>query len=190
MREPWKQLPQEDSRQFASFAAYRDMDPNVRSIRRACEEFHGDQFTENDYRRWTTYSAKYRWKQRARAWDEYKDDVSRETELAAMREMKREQVQRARRLQSVADKSLERELRKFEDDPDYQINPALILQFATQGAAMERTVRGEPATVTTGEEGEQTLKIEWGAPNDGKQGVEDPAASPASGAAGDSSESS
>lgn len=189
MREDWKQLPAEDSRQFAAFQAYRDMDPTVRTIKAACEAFHGDDYTENDYRRWTTYAGKHRWRARVRAWDEYKDEVTREVELEQLRQMKRDQVQSAKRIQQVGHKSIERELAKFEKDKDYQLNPALILQFLTQGASMERQVRGEPATVSSGEDGKNTLKIEWGAPGAKKQGSDDPAPEPASGPVGDHSES-
>ena len=187
MREPWKQLPAEDARQFAAFAAYRDFDPSQRTIRVVCEAFHGDSFTENDYRRWLTYAQKHRWKARTRAWDEHKDDVSREVELEEHRKMRREQVGRARRLQEIADKSIERELAKFEADPEYQINPALILQFATQGASMERQVRGDAApTVKTDEDGQNKLKIEWGAPSAKRtEGSDDPTAGAPSGAMGD-----
>lgn len=190
-REKWKQLPAEDAPQFAAFCAYRDSDPNTRSIRTVCEQYHGEDFTENDYKRWLRYATKHRWKERSRAWDEYKDDVSRETELAAIRQMRRDQVQAAKRIQQVGEKSILRELEKFEKDPEYQLNPALILQFLTQGASMERQVRGEPATVHGDENGEQTLKIEWGAPIAKRSTSEedgDPAPNAASRADGDHSE--
>lgn len=179
-KEQWKQLPEEDSRPFAAFAFYRDMDPSIRTIRAACELFHGDEFDENDYRRWTGYSAKYRWKKRARAWDEFRDEQAREAEIEALREMREEQAQRSRRLQRIADKSIERELAKFEADPEYQLNPALILQFATQGASMERVVRGEPTEILGKTEPRKHIQIEWGkAPNDGTEGVKEDESNPA-----------
>jgi hypothetical protein len=159
----WQKQPAESAEAFQAFCAFRDLDPSKRIIRHAAEELFGEKYVDRDAVRFGVWSARFGWIRRAEAWDVERDRQKQEATLEEVREMGRRQVLSARQLQTIAEKSVERELDKFESDENYQLNPALILQFATQGASMERIVRGEPSEIIGSKE-VQHVQVTWGAP--------------------------
>jgi hypothetical protein len=161
----WDKQPAESAAAFEAFRAYRDLDPSERSIKRAAEAVFADKIRDRDAIRFGRWSSKFGWVRRAEAWDAERDRQAQEAEIEVIREMRTMQASTARNLQRIADESLERYAREMETDPEKKLNPALILQFATQGAAMERTVRGEPTEILgqTGSD-RQVIQVEWGAP--------------------------
>jgi hypothetical protein len=161
----WQKQPEESAESFQAFCAFRDLDPSKRVIRHAAEELFGEKFIERDAARFGTWSAKFGWIRRSEAWDVERDRQKQEATLEEVREMGRRQVLAARTLQKIADISAERELAKLEAEDGYQLNPALILQFATQGASMERVVRGEPSEILGSVSKEVAhVQVNWGAP--------------------------
>ena len=182
----WAQQHGEDGRMFQAFCAYRDTDPAVRTVRQACKDFHGDDYTKNDLGRWSSYSAKHGWVRRAQAWDNERDEQVREAELETLRAMREEQVGRSRKLQKIGSDSMDREIQKMIDDPKHYLNPALILQFVTQGASMERILRGEPSDIVRNQDADGAIRIKWGE-KDAESDPSDPTDT-ASGSDGDNRE--
>jgi hypothetical protein len=73
--ESWERLPGESSGAYAAFCAYRDFGPE-RNIRRAVEAAETEAAKrEKRYRMWRSWSAAYRWQERAADYDRYTEKL-------------------------------------------------------------------------------------------------------------------
>lgn len=66
----WAQLPKETAHAFALFQAYRDLPPEQRSARAAALK------VGNSIKSAEIWCAKFKWVERAKAYDEYKDNLA------------------------------------------------------------------------------------------------------------------
>jgi hypothetical protein len=99
-RLPWERQYNESRQAFQAFATYRDQGP-TRSLSRVSQELHKDRVLLG---RW---SRKWRWVERAQAWDDEQDRVHRESMAEAIREMNREHALVGRAMVVKASKAIE-----------------------------------------------------------------------------------
>lgn len=162
--DPWERQPAESPQAFAAFSAYRDMPPTTRSISKAIKAEYGANPGRSRHNRWKDWSAQHKWVERAAAWDARVDQVSRETDLEVVREMRKRHAQFAREVQEVGYEALKRLARKVKAGKK-ELSPGLVLQFITQPASMERSALGEPTEITKSvDDGPVSVKVVWDGP--------------------------
>uniref|UniRef100_A0A7C2ZYB4 Uncharacterized protein n=2 Tax=Thermorudis TaxID=1649508 RepID=A0A7C2ZYB4_9BACT len=143
---PWERLPGEPAKAYHAFTIYRDLSPKERSLRRVAEVLGYGRSKDKKGRlkvpatieKW---SRRYRWVDRALAWDDEQDRLRREAQREAVEEMLRRHAQEAVALQT---KALQR-LREL--DPS-ELSPGDVLRYFIEAAKLERISRGEPETIT------------------------------------------
>lgn len=139
---PWERQPGEPARAFAAFCLYRDMPAHERSLRAVAERLSskGSGRGRRSTRPLERWSTRWRWVERARAWDDEQDRIAREAQLRAVQEMRERHAREAMALQS---KALER-LRQM--DPA-ELSPRDVLWYFVEAAKLERLARGEPDAI-------------------------------------------
>lgn len=164
-REPWERLPAETPKAYAAFCLYRDSIAVNRSIRKTCQEALKQDYAGTRLRVWERWSSRYHWVSRAEAYDEYKERETRIADLDAYRRMREKHITEATALQAVAQKGLKKLLEGLNTDKR-DMSPGMILQFLTQGAAMERVARGEPGAIVIEDvdNGDLEIKVVWNGP--------------------------
>ena len=146
MPAPWDQLPGESAKAYRAFCAYRDLGPG-RCLDQASRAYHQRQPPPADgastahkprasgtIRRW---AERWNWKARAIAWDQQLEQVKRQEQLTAVREMAERHAREAMMLQNKAVERL-RQLRPEE------LKPRETLAYLIEAAKLERLARGEP----------------------------------------------
>jgi len=88
-RYPWDRLDEESAIQFAAFAHYRDMHPKIRNILTMCQDAR---YARDDCKAW---SPKFRWVERAQAWDDHQDKVRQMARIKTIEELTKRQAQQA-----------------------------------------------------------------------------------------------
>ena len=76
-RYPWERQPEEPGKQYKRFLVYRNMDRKIRSVRAAAEVnklSKRGQFGAWQY--WTQIAHKWHWFDRARAYDQHRDEMA------------------------------------------------------------------------------------------------------------------
>ncbi len=153
---PGDRLPDEPTRAFAAFTKYRDLAPEVRSIKRAFESGPAPRAkggTRASLGQWEKWSAEWAWPIRAQEWDTELDRVRRVAELAAVQEMGRRHAAVAMNAVNVAAKAIERIAKKLDaqkDDDEPFMTPTEVIRFAKEGILLERLSRGEPDMILGG----------------------------------------
>ena len=89
---------------------------------------------------WSRAAARWRWKQRAEAWDEHERQKAREAHAQGVAEMNQRHIQEAMALQA---KGIER--LKSLDLKD--MSAADVIRYLTEASKLERTARGEPESI-------------------------------------------
>lgn len=107
----WKKLPEETPRAYQAFCVYRDMGPG-RSIRAAAEELG---VTERMLYFW---SSKFRWVNRAAAYDAWLDDYAQEVRLGHVQRMAARHAQTVERLIRALMLPADALVRRMEKNPD------------------------------------------------------------------------
>jgi hypothetical protein len=139
---PWERQPGESVRCYQLFAIYRDLPPRQRSVRRV-EEIARAQAGKSARPSggpsgWIKRIAvRYRWLERALAWDEEIERRKREAALREAEEAGRRHIQYAHLLQS---KAAERILAMRPDE----LSASEALRYLIEGVRIERQLlRGE-----------------------------------------------
>ena len=109
MINPWDQQPNESSKAFERFALYRDMGAG-RSLRKLAKDLDLNPSTLAEI------STKHTWQERVMAFDAYIDKASQHNQVVQVKATKRRQIALALRAQKVAEKSLKKLLRDFDDE--------------------------------------------------------------------------
>jgi hypothetical protein len=135
---PWEQQPGESPRAFGAFGAYRGLGPR-RSLRAAAAAFYGQPSAAKE-RQVDKWSRKFRWVERAGAWDRHLEAEACRAQEETRREMAERHVKEARALQA---KALER-LRALRPE---ELGPADLLRYIVEAAKLERLAVGEPDAV-------------------------------------------
>jgi hypothetical protein len=135
---PWEQQPKESARAYGAFCAYRDLGP-CRSLRAAAEAFYRRKSAAGS-RQLQTWSATFRWVERAHAWDRHLDAEARQTQEKTRHEMGQRHAKEAQGLQA---KALER-MRTLRPE---EMSAADVLRYFVEAAKLERLALGEPDTL-------------------------------------------
>lgn len=164
---PWERQPDESSKAFRAFVAYRDLPPDERSIQRAYETAYGRELEDRGQipghmKRWCSG---YDWVRRARAWDNERDRLAREAEIRADQEaivaMRKRHIGVAQSMQTLAAMALKDMIEKARIA---EITPFQIARLMSEGTRIERLARGEPDTIleerpgSTLADGDQTVE--------------------------------
>lgn len=141
-REPWERQPHETVKAYDAFCHYRDLDPYSRTVAAVARSLG----QTGEYLR--QVARKWRWVERAAAWDEERDRASRMAEIRALRQMRERHLLLAEALQSGAS---ERLLQMQQPGQGFStLSPSEVRQWVEAGIRLERQARGEPdLTVTT-----------------------------------------
>lgn len=143
--EPWEQQPGESAKAYAAFCLYRDLPPAKRSLRAVTELIYGPKpgmkrSQRNVPGKIRDWAARWRWAERAKAWDEEQDRQNREAQLQAIKEMRERHAEQAKYLQAKALEALQKMVPQ-------EFSPADALRYLIEGAKLERISRGEPETI-------------------------------------------
>jgi hypothetical protein len=147
----WERQPGEPNLWYARFEAFRLAGPG-RSLLAAVNEHRqqrGRGRTRSVPQAWASNAKRWRWRERAEAWDESQRQATRAARAVEIEEMGRRHVQEARALQS---KAVQR-LRSLDQD---LLSPADVVRFLMEAARLERTALGvspaapEPAPAASG----------------------------------------
>jgi hypothetical protein len=108
MNEPWGRFPAESAKAYAAFLQYLSMHPLNRSADKAWRRFQNQDATSTEKApwQWGIWSSKYKWVERAKAYD----DAQAEAELAQWEERRKaarlRDWEQAERLRAVVDGAL------------------------------------------------------------------------------------
>jgi hypothetical protein len=138
----WEPLPGEPARWYGRFERFRLAGP-TRSL---LATFNAEQSERQGTKRrcvpgaWVQAACRWRWRERAAAWDDHDQRQARAAHAAKVNEMNERHVQAARGLQA---KALER-LRALRPE---ELQPAHVLRYLAEAAKLERTALGESEEV-------------------------------------------
>lgn len=138
--EPWERQDDETPKAWGAFVVYRDMGPR-RSLRRVQSE-EGTALAQLGQ-----WSSRYRWVERAAAWDGHLDLIRRQEQVDAVRNMRERHATTARKLLDVAVDSLEKRLSEAEVEEAPLLATYDILRYVVEAAKLERLALGEADTV-------------------------------------------
>jgi len=136
---PWERPPGEGGRWFARFERFRLAGP-ARSL---LALFNADRLARGLPKQrcvpgaWAQAAKRWRWQERAQAWDEQQQHLARQAHADELREMNDRHVREARGIQAKAVERL-RALRPEE------LKAADVLRYFTEGTKLERLALGEP----------------------------------------------
>ena len=139
---PWDQQPGEPNRWYARFEQFRLAGPNrsLLGTLNADREQRGKKKARSIPGAWTENASRWRWRERAVAWDKQERRQARVAHAQEIEEMNRRHAQEAKVLQSKG-------LQALKTVEPGQLRPHDILRFCTESARLERLARGEPVTV-------------------------------------------
>ena len=142
---PWERMPGESDKAFAKFCAYRDMGAG-RSLARLCQLHPGNKGW--GHRAVEDLCSRWRWVDRARAWDDEQDRVRSEAQMQAIVEMTERQARDGFDMQKLARGAMAKWIKP---DPHTgqlvlakELSPSEIARVYQLGFHVERTARGEP----------------------------------------------
>lgn len=141
-RKPYEQQPKETDVAFAAFKTYRDMEERTlaktgKALGKSAPLMEG-------------WSSRWRWGERATAWDRERDDRARATTLDEIEEMQRRHIQLALGMQQLGALELQRVLKDAQTKVEIGgvgLSAADIHRLIDAGAKLERLNRGEPESV-------------------------------------------
>jgi hypothetical protein len=138
MPEVWERQLGETSKAYAAFCVYRDLGPQ-RSLEAVRKEFakNGKRISIKFLGRW---SAKYRWVERAAAYDDYLDRRRREEKERAILDMAERHAREAVALQQKA-------LARLRELDPAELSPRDVLNYLVEAMKLERLSRGEPTEI-------------------------------------------
>jgi len=135
MSELWERQPGESTKAYAAFCVYRDLGTE-RSLEKA-----GQMLDKPRTRKWLgEWSAKYKWVERAKAYDDYIEKRKREEKEKAILEMADRQARLAIAFQQRVAQRLQ------ELDPS-ELSPSDLARWFEIAAKIERLNRGEPTEI-------------------------------------------
>lgn len=134
-RDPWDRQPAESERQFSRFRSYVELG-RTRTLKQLAEMLHtmGDQVT---HRSLYQYSYRFRWSERAEAYDRDQDRHHREQLMAARRDMIDRHRKVARNLQGKA-------LQRLASLPVNELSPLDVVRMLRLSVLIEHKAIGEP----------------------------------------------
>jgi len=132
MAEIWERLPNESSKAYQAFCIYRDL-----GVERSLEKVAQNRGKPGSRSWLDSWSTKYHWVERARAYDDYLEQEKRKEREKAILEMVDRHIKEAMALQQ---KALER-LKTLNPD---ELTTRDVLNYLLEAMKVERLCRGEP----------------------------------------------
>lgn len=145
---PWERQPGESDKAYAAFCRYRGLPPAKRSIYAASldGEEEGSEKVSKGQRIAPTYhlrwSARYHWPERAKSWDDHLDQINREAQEKARREM-------GERHATLAVQMQEKLLARLKELDPADLSPGDVAKWLDAAVKVERLSRGEPTDIQT-----------------------------------------
>ncbi len=143
-REAYEQQPRESDKAYHAFRTYLNQ-ARPRVCRRVPEQLGKKAGYLSTVESW---SKRFGWRQRARAWDAELDAKGREAELEEVAAMRRRHVRVAASLVSIGRAELRKLKKLAKTDEGRQVAVKDLTKLVEAGIKLERLVRGEPETVT------------------------------------------
>jgi len=135
MSELWDRLPNESTKAYAAFCVYRDLGTE-RSLEKA-----GQMLDKPRTRKWLgEWSAKYKWVERAKAYDDYVEKLKRKEKEKAIKEMAERQARIAMAFQ-------EKIIERLQSIDPAELTPTELARWFDVAAKIERLNRGEPTEI-------------------------------------------
>lgn len=135
MAELWERLPGESSRAYSVFCEYRDLGPE-RSLDKLKQKLNKSR-TKSTLARW---SGKYKWVERAKAYDDYIEKKKRREHEKAILEM-------AERHAKLAVAFQQRIAQRLQEINPEELGPADLVRWLDVATKLERLSRGEPTEI-------------------------------------------
>jgi hypothetical protein len=133
---PYECIEGETPKPFSYFVIYRDLGPD-RTLARVAE------ITGRHPHHLATYSRKFRWLERVRAFDSDRDRAGTDAEIDEIEAMRRRQTKAARRIQELGLREIERACERAEESGE-PLNLGETQKLLKLGAELERLNLGEP----------------------------------------------
>jgi len=135
MSELWDRQPGESTKAYAAFCVYRDLGTE-RSLEKA-----GQMLDKPRTRKWLgEWSAKYKWVERAKAYDDYVEKLKRKEKEKAIKEMAERQARIAMAFQ-------EKIIERLQSIDPAELTPTELARWFDVAAKIERLNRGEPTEI-------------------------------------------
>jgi hypothetical protein len=151
MAEIWERQKDESSKAYAAFCVYRDLGPE-RSLDKALSEANKK---PTNRRHWSRWMEKYRWYERAQAYDDYIEKKMRKENEKKILDMS----DRHARLAVVFQQKIAQRLQEI--DPA-ELSPADMARWLDVATKLERLSRGEPTEIGKQEvQGQVTQRHEY-----------------------------
>ena len=151
MAEVWERQPGESSRAYAAFCIYRDLGP-ARSLDKALAQANKK---PSNRRHWARWMERYRWLERAQAYDDYIERIKREEQEKEILDM----AQRHARLAVAFQQKIAERLMDL--DPK-ELSPRDLSVWLDVATKLERLSRGEPTEIGKQEmQGQVTQRYEY-----------------------------
>lgn len=128
---PWERQDGESAKAFEAFRVYRDLGPN-RSIGKALNASKGSGASKDMFKTW---SARWKWVNRAAQWDSYLDEQRRKETENEITKMNKRHAEQARIFQM---KAMER-IRNINME---EIDASQAIRFLAEGVKIERLAMG------------------------------------------------
>jgi hypothetical protein len=132
----WEQWPGESIKAFEAFKTYRDL-LHKRTFVEVARLFG---CSDTNIRQW---AVRWSWAERVEAYDRHLDQIDREEQVRARREMRRRQAQIGVQLQSLAMHGAATLQKQVDNKLPLHLEPGEIARLCDVGAKLERAARGE-----------------------------------------------
>jgi hypothetical protein len=138
LKNPWDRQPRETSKAFAAFGDYLALDPSKRRLAEAAR-VHGK--SEGTLARWCR---RWRWVERALAWDDHVAREAREAELQAVRDMREREINFGQAMQALGGAKISELAEAIEKGQPVTLTVNEARMLIDIGMKLERRGRGEP----------------------------------------------
>lgn len=140
--EAWERQADEPPQAFAAFVAFRDIDPEDRTLAELTRR-RG----RRSYEQYFRMSKRHDWQARVDAYDLWVDRQRRLADVAAIRKMRERHVQLAMSLQGAGALALNKLIEAERNTPGRVLKPRELAELIELGTKLERISRGEPESI-------------------------------------------
>lgn len=152
--EPWERMTGEPPAAWAAFQTYRDLGQG-RTIRKAAEVLGKSPAHLSEY------SARFSWPDRAAAWDNELDRLTRADNVKAIRRMRQRHA-------DLGEEALAKAAAALNKIPDEDLKPSDIARLMDVASRLERIARGDVGDVIEEREGEAVAPVTFYIPENNR----------------------
>lgn len=158
----WERLPMENSKPYAAFCIYRDLLTDDRSIIEAYRIYTNDSTKPYAMAYFLAWARRFRWKERALAYDDYKEAKRRKAKERDIDAAAKQHVKQVRNYNAVLNSVEKVLMERLQKNPELSgVRDTDLINAVIRGAAIvpklqeaEMAALGKPKTVeVTGPEG-------------------------------------